>query len=68
MYFASNIEGIYDFLQSDLTMLPETGEVKGIDAGVATPAADSDDNLYDHWKEIEDKIFELRRRLHGWSR
>lgn len=42
-----------------------TPEVIGIDLGVATPAVDSRGSKYgsDHWKEVEDRTFELRRRL-----
>jgi IS605 OrfB family transposase len=39
--------------------------VVGIDLGIATPAVDSNGSKYgsDHWKQVEDRTFELRRRL-----
>jgi IS605 OrfB family transposase len=42
-----------------------TPEVVGIDLGVTNPAVDSRGSKYgsDHWKEVEDRTFELRRRL-----
>lgn len=50
------------------TETPETNatdEVVGVDLGIAFPAVDSRGSHYgsDHWKEIEDRTFELRRRL-----
>jgi len=40
-------------------------EFVGVDLGIATPAVDSRGNKYgsDHWKGVEDRTFELRRRL-----
>jgi len=42
-----------------------THEVVGVDLGIATPAVDSRGSKYgaDHWKGVEDRTFELRRRL-----
>jgi len=42
-----------------------TDEVVGVDLGIVSPAVDSRGSKYgsDHWKEIEDRTFELRRRL-----
>jgi IS605 OrfB family transposase len=42
-----------------------TEEVIGVDLGIASPAVDSRGNKYgsDHWKVVEDRTFELRRRL-----
>lgn len=42
-----------------------TDEVVGVDLGIASPAVDSRGSRYgsDHWKKIEDRTFELRRRL-----
>jgi putative transposase len=42
-----------------------TNEVVGVDLGIASPAVDSRGSKYgsDHWKGIEDRTFELRRRL-----
>jgi IS605 OrfB family transposase len=39
--------------------------VVGVDLGIATPAVDSNGNKYgsDYWKQVEDRIFQLRRRL-----
>ena len=50
------------------TATPETittDEVVGVDLGIASPAVDSRGSKYgsEHWKEIEDRTFELRRRL-----
>lgn len=50
------------------TETPETGatdEVVGVDLGIASPAVDSRGSKYgsDHWKGVEDRTFELRRRL-----
>ncbi|MBD2309288.1 IS200/IS605 family element transposase accessory protein TnpB [Chroococcidiopsis sp. FACHB-1243] len=44
-----------------------TPEVVGIDLGVTNPAVDSRGSKYgsDHWKGVEDRTFELRRRLQG---
>jgi transposase len=42
-----------------------TDEVVGVDLGIASAAVDSRGSQYgsEHWKEIEDRTFELRRRL-----
>jgi transposase len=42
-----------------------TDEVVGVDLGIASPAVDSRGSKYGskHWQEIEDRTFELRRRL-----
>jgi transposase len=42
-----------------------TDEVVGVDLGIASPAVDSRGSKYgsEHWQEIEDRTFELRRRL-----
>lgn len=42
-----------------------TEETVGVDLGIVTPAADSRGNVYGEkrWKDIEDRTFELRRRL-----
>lgn len=50
------------------TATPEiipTNETVGVDLGIANPATDSRDNFYGgkHWKQIEDRTFQLRRRL-----
>lgn len=45
--------------------LRATDEVVGVDLGIASPAVDSRGSKYGsgYWKEIEDRTFELRRRL-----
>lgn len=42
-----------------------TEETIGVDLGINNPATDNLDNFYGekHWKNIEDRTFELRRRL-----
>jgi IS605 OrfB family transposase len=42
-----------------------TEETVGVDLGIANPATDSRDEFYGdkHWQNIEDRTFELRRRL-----
>jgi len=42
-----------------------TDEVMGIDLGIVPPATDSRGNVYgsDHWKVVEDRTFQLKRRL-----
>ncbi len=42
-----------------------TEEVVGVDLGIASPAIDSQGSKYgsDHWKGVENRTFELRRRL-----
>ncbi|MBW4549690.1 MAG: transposase [Aphanocapsa sp. GSE-SYN-MK-11-07L] len=42
-----------------------TNEVVGVDLGIVTPAMDSRGSKYgsDDWKGVEDRTFELRRRL-----
>ncbi len=52
-------------METDTPKVEPTNEVVGVDLGIATPAVDSNGNKYgsDHWKQVEDKTFELRRRL-----
>ena len=52
-------------MTTEIEQLPETDEVVGIDLGVNVPAADSKGNFYgsDHWKVVEQRIFEHRCRL-----
>ncbi|HEY9652511.1 MAG TPA: transposase [Coleofasciculaceae cyanobacterium] len=59
----TNIPKIEPTTQTAAVSLSRT--VVGVDLGIATPAVDSNGNQYgsDHWKHIEDKTFELRRRL-----
>lgn len=44
---------------------PATGEVVGVDLGINKPATDSHGRHYgsDHWKAVEDRRFQHRRRL-----
>ncbi len=52
-------------METDTPQVEPTAEVVGVDLGIATPAVDSNDNKYgsDHWKPVEDRTFQLRRRL-----
>ena len=52
-------------METDTPKVEPTTQVVGVDLGIATPAVDSNGNKYgsDHWKQIEDRTFELRRRL-----
>jgi IS605 OrfB family transposase len=42
-----------------------TDETVGVDLGIANPATDSNNNFYgeERWKEVEERVFELQRRL-----
>ncbi len=42
-----------------------TTETVGVDLGIANPATDSNNNFYgeQHWKKVEQRVFELQRRL-----
>ena len=46
-------------------IIETTNEVIGIDLGIVNPATDNRGNFSGrkHWKDIEDQIFQLRRRL-----
>ncbi len=52
-------------METDTPKADPTTQVVGVDLGIATPAVDSNRNKYgsDHWKQVEDRTFELRRRL-----
>jgi IS605 OrfB family transposase len=52
-------------IETDTPKVKPTTQVVGVDLGIATPAVDSNGNKYgsDHWKKVEDRTFELRRRL-----
>jgi IS605 OrfB family transposase len=52
-------------METDTPKAEPTTQVVGVDLGIATPAVDSNGNKYgaDHWKQVEDRTFELRRRL-----
>ncbi len=50
---------------SPVAQVTPTDEVVGIDLGIVHPATDSQGNFYgsDHWKVVEDRTFQLKRRL-----
>jgi hypothetical protein len=50
---------------SSVKLVEPTNQVVGVDLGIATQAVDSNGNKYgcDHWKQVEDRTFELRRGL-----
>ena len=52
-------------METDATRVAATDETVGIDLGIATQAVDSRGIFYgkEYWKQVEDRIFELRRRL-----
>lgn len=52
-------------MEAETPPVSATDEVVGVDLGIASPAVDSRGSKYgsDYWKEIEDRTFELRRRL-----
>ncbi|NJM67093.1 MAG: IS200/IS605 family element transposase accessory protein TnpB [Acaryochloris sp. RU_4_1] len=56
---------LYVVMEAETPEVSATNEVVGVDLGIASPAVDSRGSKYgsDHWKEIEDRTFELRRRL-----
>jgi IS605 OrfB family transposase len=52
-------------METDTPKVEPTTQVVGVDLGIATPAVDSNGNKYgsEHWSKVEDRTFELRRRL-----
>ncbi len=52
-------------VETDTPKVEPTPQVVGVDLGITTPAVDSNGNKYgsDHWQRVEDRTFELRRRL-----
>ena len=52
-------------MSTETPTIETTQEVIGIDMGIVNPATDNRGKFYGskHWKDIEDKIFQLRRRL-----
>ena len=52
-------------VSSPVADVAATDEVVGVDLGIAHPATDSRGVFYgsDHWKVVEDKTFQLKRRL-----
>jgi putative transposase len=51
--------------ETDSPKIASITEVVGVDLGEINPATDSRGNFYgnSHWKQVEDRIFALRRRL-----
>lgn len=52
-------------MKTEAAEIVPNGEFVGVDLGIVKPATDSRGNVYgsDHWKTVEDKIFQLKRRL-----
>jgi putative transposase len=52
-------------MEADTPQFAATDEFVGVDLGIVAPAVDSRGNKYgsDHWQGVEDRTFELRRRL-----
>ena len=52
-------------METETPTIEVTDKVIGIDLGIINPATDNRGNFYGnkHWRNIEDKIFQLRRRL-----
>jgi len=52
-------------METDTPEITTTEEVVGVDLGIVNPATDNHGTFYgdNHWKQVEDKTFELRRRL-----
>ena len=52
-------------METDTPNIVPTSETVGVDLGIVSPATDCRGTFYGdkHWKQIEDRIFELRRRL-----
>jgi IS605 OrfB family transposase len=52
-------------METDAPIYKASEQVVGVDLGVNVPAVDSENNFYGdaNWKQIEDKTFQLRRRL-----
>ena len=52
-------------METETPTIETTEEVIGIDLGIVNPATDNRSNFYGskNWKDIEGKIFQLRRRL-----
>jgi len=52
-------------METDSPTINPTNETVGVDLGIVSPATDCRGTFYGdkHWKQVEDKIFELRRRL-----
>lgn len=52
-------------METAAPVVTPTEETVGVDLGIANPATDSRNKFYGdkHWKNIEDRTFQLRRRL-----
>lgn len=52
-------------METDSPTTKPTNETVGVDLGIVSPATDCRGTFYGdkHWKQVEDKIFELRLRL-----
>lgn len=52
-------------METDNPNVTPTNETVGVDLGIVSPATDCRGTFYGdkHWKQVEDKTFELRRRL-----
>lgn len=52
-------------MQAEFDEIPANGEFVGVDLGIVKPATDSAGTFYgsDHWKVVEDRLFQLKRRL-----
>ncbi len=52
-------------METNSPQFQPTDEIRGVDLGIVSPATDSEGSFYgdNRWKEIEERKFELRRRL-----
>ena len=52
-------------IEADNPKLTPTNETVGVDLGIVSPATDCRGTFYGdkHWKQVEDRIFQLRCRL-----
>lgn len=52
-------------METSTPVVIPTAETVGVDLGIANPATDSRDKFYgdQHWQDIENRTFQLRRRL-----
>lgn len=52
-------------METNSPQFQPTDEIRGVDLGIVSPATDSEGSFYGDncWKEIEERKFELRRRL-----
>ena len=54
-------------METDSPTIAPTSETVGVDLGIVSPATDCRGTFYGdkHWQQVEDRVFELRRRLQG---